>query len=203
MGKDQKIDAVTLRKLREVRGLSRKEAGILLGLSFKSVERLENGRAAISRNRIDKTVRAYGLTYEDFLLCRDGKSEQIEKRFCHKKREPDNKKVRRFCKKIVTKEVQVLRALRQLKGISQNKASLSCGYHKAAIGHIEDGRVKLHESRISHIVKTYGFAMEDFEYHMKSDTLITDIQDECISIIRALSEKNLKAVHPLLLNFKS
>ncbi len=201
---ESKIDAVTLRKLREIRGLSRKEAAVLLSLSFKSVERFENGRAIIDRRRIDKTISAYGFTYEDFLLCREGKSEQLQKRFCHKKEKViDNKKVRRFYKKIITKQARVLRILRVQKKLSQYKASLICGYHKGAIGHIEMGRIQLPKNRIIHIVKSYGFTMEDFESHMKSEVLVTEIQDECISIIKGLSEKNLKAVHPLLLNFKS
>ena len=204
MGRDHKIDAVTLRKLREIKGLSRKEAAVLLGINFKSVERFENGRATIDRSRIDKTVLAYGLTYEDFLLCREGKSEQIEKRFGHKKEKPaDYKKGRRFYTKVVTKEVKILRLLRKQTNLSQRKASAACSYHEAAIGCIENGRVELRKDRIAHIVKSYGFTMEDFESHMKSEVLVTDIQDECISIIKGLCEKNLKAVHPLLLNFKS
>ncbi len=198
-----KVDAITLRKLREIRGLSRKEAAILLGLNFKSIERFENGRSTIDRSRIDKTASIYGFTYEDFLLCRAGKSEQIEKRFCHKKKEVvDHRRDRRFLKKIITKEARVLRVLRNLKKLSQYKASSICGYHKAAIGHIETGRVGLPKVRIAHIVQSYGFTIEDFESYMRAEILVTEVQDECISIIRGLSEKNLKAVHPLLLNFK-
>ena len=204
MGNERKIDAVTLRKLREIRSLSRKEAGVLLGLGHKAVEKFENGRALLGRTRIEKTIEAYGLTYEDFLLCREGKSEQIKKRFGHKKEKiTDNKKIRRSYKKIITKEVQVLKVLRKLKGLSQYKASSICGYHKRAIGHIENGRTEFHSTKIMHIVKSYGFTMEDFERHMKADVLVTDIQDESIAIIRALDEKKLKTVHPLLLTFKS
>ena len=84
--------------------------------------------------------------------------------------------------------------------MSQYRASFVCSYSRTAIGHIENGRIELHKARIAHIVKSYGFTIEDFEYHMKSDVLVTDIQDERISIIKGLCEKNLKAVHPLLLN---
>ena len=203
MGNEGKIDATTLRKLREIRGLSRKDVGVLLGVSHKSVEKFENGRTVITRTRIEQTVRAYDLTYEDFLLCRGGKSEQIKKRFGHKKEKVSySKKNRRFDKKIITKEVQVLQVLRRLKDLNQYEASLICGYYKGTIGQIEHGRVELYRTKISHIVKSYGFTMEDFERHMKSEVLVTDIQDECISIIKGLCEKNLKAVQPLLLTFK-
>ena len=202
MGNEGKIDAITLKRLREIKGLNRKEAGCLLDISHKSIEKFENGRTTLNRSRIEQIIRAYGLTYEDFLLCREGKGEQVQQRFCHKKEKViDNLKDRRSYKKVITKEVQVLQALRKLKGLSQYKASRVCGYNRTAIGHIENGRIELHRDRIDHIVKSYGFTMEDFESHMKAEVLVTDVQGECISIIRGLSEKNLKAVHPLLLNF--
>ncbi len=179
--KQKQRDAATLKRLREIRGLSRKEAGALLSVGYKAIEKMENGRAILSRPRIDKTMGAYGLTYEDFLLCREGRSEQIEERFGYKGEAVVDKKNRRFCTKIISKEVQVLTALRKLKNLSQYKASAACGYHSRAISNIESGRVKLPLKRIIHIVKSYGFAMEDFEYHMKSDALMTDIQDECVS----------------------
>ena len=204
MKNEGKTDAITLRKLREIKGLSRKDAAVLLGLGHKSVERFENGRTLLGRTRIDNILRAYGLTHGDFLSCREGKSEQIEKRFCHKKEKViENNKTRRSYKKIITKEVKVLKVLRKLKNLSQYKASFLCGYHKGAIGHIENGRVELFQPRIQHIVKSYGFTMRDFESQMKSEAFVTDIQDECIAIIKGLCEKNLKAVHALLLNFKS
>jgi hypothetical protein len=40
--------------------------------------------------------------------------------------------------------------------------------------------------------------MKDFDYHMKSEVFVTDIQDDCISIIKGLGEEKLKAVYPLL-----
>ena len=197
-------EALALRKMREIRGLSRKEASTLLGIGHKAIEKIENGKTNLKQPRIIQFVGAYGLTYEDFLLCRKGKSEQIQKRFCHKSQLViDKNKDRRFNKKIITKEAKVLKVLRQLKNLSQRKASLICGYHKTAICFIENGRVELHSAKISHIVKSYGFTVEDFEHHMEADSFITDIQDECISIIKALGEKKLKAVHPLLLNFSN
>ncbi len=65
MGNEGKIDAVTLRKLREIRGLNRKEAAVLLGTGHKSVEKFENGRTILNKTRIKQTVRVYGFTYED------------------------------------------------------------------------------------------------------------------------------------------
>ena len=205
MGNEGKIDAVALRRLREIKGFSRKEASVLLGIGYKTVEKFENGRTNLKRPRIEQIVGAYGLTYGDFLLCREGKSEQIEKKFCHKKEKViDNKQGRRFYKKVITKEVQVLQVLRKLKGLSQYKASFVCGYNRTAIGYIENGRIELHRAKISHIVKSYGFTMEDFDYHMKAEVFVTEIQDECISIIKELRRKEISRLFTrLLLTFAS
>ena len=144
MGNEARIDTVTLRKLREIRGLNRKEVSVPLGIGHKTVEKFENGRTTLNKIRIEQTVRAYGLSYGDFLLCREGKSEQIKERFCHKReRVIDNRRNRRFLKKIITKEARVLKMLRNLKNLSQYKASFICGYDKSAIGHIENGRLRL------------------------------------------------------------
>ena len=43
MGNEGKTDALALKTLREIRGLSRKDAGVLLGVSHKSIEKFENG----------------------------------------------------------------------------------------------------------------------------------------------------------------
>ena len=203
-------EALALRKMREIRGLSRKEASTLLGIGHKAIEKIENGKPNLKRPRIAQIVEAYGLTHTDFLLCCEGKSEQIREKFCHKKARPLSQKEqaliykngRRFHKKVITKEIRVLKFLRTLKDLSQYKASFICGYHKNAIGHIENGRVELSRTKIAHIVESDGFTMTDFECHMESKILLTEVQDECVSIIKSLCEERLKVVHPVLLTFK-
>ena len=188
-----KTDALTLRKLRELKGLNRKDAGILLGVNFKAVERFENGRTTLNRTKIENILSAYDFIYADFCLCRDGKIEQVKLKLGHKKSKViENNPLRRSYKKVITKEAKVLTVLRKLKGFSQYRASLICGYSQTAIGHIENGRIEIPKKRISHIVESYGFTMNDFEYHMKSEKFVTDIQDECMSIIKGLSDEKLK-----------
>ena len=202
MKNEGKGDAITLRKLRELKGINRKEAGILLGVSFKAIERFENGRGTLNKTKIDKVLLAYNLTYSDFEDCRDGKIEQIKQRLGYKQvKVIENNSLRRSYKKNVTKEAKVLQVLRKLKRYSQYKASFQCGYSKTAIGHIEHGRIELPLDRIKHIVEAYGFTMKDFKHHMNSKEFITEIQDMCISIIQNLSEEKLKAVQPLLETF--
>lgn len=201
---ENKIEGLTLKKLRELKSLNRKEAGTLLEVSFKTVEKFENGRTTLNRSKIDEILRAYGFSYEEFCLCRDGKIEQVKAKHGHKKAKViEQNNLRRSYKKVITKEAKVLQVLRTLKGLTQYKASHLCGYHKTAIGHIENGRIEIPRKRVQHIVDCYGFTMDDFNHHMKSEVFVTEIQDDCIKIIKALGEEKLKAVYPLLSTFKN
>ena len=204
MKSEGQTDAIALRKLRELKGLNRKDAAVLLGLNYKSIEKFENGRTELTRTKINNILSSYDLSYSDFLLCREGKSEQVKIKLGHKqKKVHDDNLSRRSYKKVITKEAQVLQVLRRLKNYTQYKASIICGYSRTAIGHIENGRIEIPNSRICHIVEAYGFTMDDFDYHMKSEVFVTEIQDDCISIIRSLGEDKLKAVYPLLSTFKN
>lgn len=203
MEKQEQADALALKKLRELKGFSRKDAAIILELSHKSIEKFENGRTALKRTKVEKILMNYGYSYDDFLLCREGKIDKVKSKVGHKKvKVLDDNLKRRSYKKIITKEVKVLQVLRKLKGLTQYQASAYCGYSKSAIGHIEHGRIELETSRVKHIVESYGYAMKDFEYHLNSEVFITQIQDDCINIIKKLSEEKLKAVYPLLSTFK-
>lgn len=204
MTKEITKEALALKKLREIKGLNRKEAGVLLGVSFKTVEKFENGRTVLTRTKIAEILTGYELLFSDFELCCDGKMQQVQDRFVTKKPKViDNNHLRRSYKKIITKEVKTLAVLRKLKGLNKFQASRECGYAKCTIGHIEYGRIELTPKRVCHMVESYGFTMADYQYHLKSDQFVTDIQDDCISLIKGLSEDKLKAVYPLLQTFKN
>ena len=204
MKKEITKEALALKKLREIKGLDRKQAGVLLGVSFKTIEKFENGRTILTRPKITQILSGYDFSWKDLEACIDGKSEQIESRFVAKKPKViANNHLRRSYKKIITKEVKTLTVLRQLKGLNKYQASRECGYPKCTIGHIENGRIEMSPKRIRHIVESYGFTMSDYEYHLKSERFVTEIQEECMAIIKGLSEEKLKAVHPLLSTFKS
>ena len=204
MQKEISKNALAIRKLREIKGLDRKEASVLLEVGHKTIESFENGRSPLTKEKLTKYIARYGFTTEDFELCLNGKVSQVREKYLPKKiKVIDNNSLRRSYKRLIGKEAETLKVLRRLKGYSQYKASAFCGFHKSAIGHIENGRIELSEQKIIHILDSYGFTMYDFEYHMKSEKFVTDIQDECMSIIKGLSEEKLKAVHPLLQSFKS
>lgn len=197
-------ETLALRKMREILNLDRKQAAILVEKNAKQLEKIENGFVELSPALISQFIKKYGFSIANFELLVDGKVEQVKKNLSPKaKKVIENNCLRRSYKKNVTREAKTLKVLRKLRGISQYQASFLCKYHKTAIGHIENGRIELHISRIQHIVKSYGYTMKDFEYHIKSDRFVTDIQEECMEIIRSLSEEKLKAVYPLLSTFKN
>ncbi len=195
-------ETLALRKMREILDLDRKSVAILVEKSSKQLEKIENGFVELTPLLINKFIKSYGFSVANFELLVNGKVGQVwQKLRIPKKKIIENNTLRRSYKKIITKEAKTLKALRRLRGLSQYQASHLCKYHRTAIGHIENGRVELPQSRTQHIVKSC-FKMKGFEYHVKSEAFVTDIQDECISIIKGLDEEKLRAVHPLLLTFK-
>ena len=196
------VETIALKKGRELKGLNRREAGALLGVSFKQIEQVENGRVELTQNKIEKYLKAYSISKSQFQLICDGKFEAIKKHFGYKKEKViENNCLRRSYKKIISKEVETLIALRKLKGLSQYEAGQKCGYARCTIGHIENGRIEIPKSRLVHIVEAYGFSVRDFEHHCKSERLITNIQEECINIVKNMDRDKLKAVYGLLKNF--
>ena len=73
MQQSKSIEAFALKKLRENKGLNRKQAGILLDITFKSVEKFENGRTILTPTKIEKYSRHMTFPYADYVQVRDGK----------------------------------------------------------------------------------------------------------------------------------
>jgi len=204
MQDESKIEGLTLKKLRELKSLTRKETGVILDVSFKTIEKYENGRTPFSKSKLDKILHAYGFSYDDFCLCRDGKLQLLKKGLGYKTSKViEHNNLRRSYQKVVSKEAKVLQVMRTLKGLTQYKASHFCGYHRTAIGHIENGRIDLTKKKIYHIIENYRFTLGDFNHHMNAEVFVTDIQNDCIKILKSLSEEKLKAVYPLLSTFKN
>ena len=88
--------------------------------------------------------------------------------------------------------------MRRIKNISQDKASSLCGYSRASIGHIENGRIELDKNRIKHIVESYGYLYSDFENNLKKEELRDTVMDYCIEKIGKLDDSKLEIVKNLL-----
>ena len=107
---------------------------------------------------------------------------------------------RRSYQRIITKEVRVLKALRRMVKLSQDQASSICGYSRATISHIENGRIEIPLSRIRHIVLSYGFEFKKFEELMRKEFLRDEVIESCNERMLKLSEDKLKLVQSILGN---
>ena len=187
---EQKIiesNAKVLRKARVLKCLSRKELAEKLNVTYKSIEKIENGRDKLSPERLNKILDAIGISNEEFLKLKLGKgiTEQVRLKNVLEHRD------RRSYKKNITKEVKVLKTLRRMKDISQDKASTLCGYSRPTIGHIENGRIAIDRNRILHIISCYGFKFIDFERYLKVDNLRDEIIDHCLIKLKTFSDEKL------------
>ena len=197
-------ESVILKKMRILKGLSRKQAGVILGLSYKSIEKLENGRGSITQQRLQAFGRAYGFKQEVLESVCAGKFEKqnlaIYPLLAKKEKDP-LRKDRRFCVPQITKECKVLRQLREQKSISQYELSRSCNFGKNVIGFYECGRKNLNVELITFIISKMGYSMADFQEQMNCDELPCDVIAECGELMKVLKLKHLKATRAFLQTF--
>ncbi|MEC7277661.1 MAG: helix-turn-helix transcriptional regulator [Bdellovibrionota bacterium] len=88
--------------------------------------------------------------------------------------------------------------MRRMKKISQDEASKLCGYSRATIGHIENGRIELSRSRIEHILRSYGYKYSEFEENMSKEELRDSVVDYCLRKINHLDDNKLGVIKSLL-----
>jgi transcriptional regulator with XRE-family HTH domain len=195
-------EAIILRKMRELKGLSRKQAGIIFNLTNKTIEKLENGRGKIDEQRLVAFASGYGFTLEDLMKIKSGQydTDLSQKNRLKKEKDP-KRRDRRFCKPNITKECKALRQLREKRGISQYKLSLACGFAKQRIGFYECGRRNLNKELIETIIKKMGYSMDEFYEQMEADEMPYEIINECNQIMKKLEIKTLKAVRSFLQGF--
>lgn len=195
-------DIITLRKMRISRKITRAEAGKAIGVSVKTIERIENGRRNISDQRIKQLVRRYRYTLEEFRSIIDGTMElpNLPARSIYKKRELPREKGRKYQKNI-TKEARVLKSLRKLKGLNRVQAAKLCNLTKSVIDHWENGRVNLPKERIQAIIESWGCTMNDFDYLMSQPILRDETVEKCQNKIEKLSIEQLMAIDALLNSF--
>ena len=185
-----KSQATALKRARILKCLSRKDLAKKLNVSYKAIEKIENGRDKLSEERLQNIIKAIGITHEEFLKIKRGKKITKTERVKNVVTNSD----RRSYRKLITKESQVLKSLRRLKDISQDQASALCGYSRPTIGHIENGRITLDKERIVHIVTCYGYTYSDFERSFHKEKLRDEIIDLCFSKMKKLPDEKLAIV---------
>lgn len=189
--------AKALKRARELMKVTRNEMARRLKLSLEAVKKYESGRTLIDEEKIQKWLSVLDLTDEDYQKIKLGKGITRNR----KQKTVFTNSERRSYKRIITKEVRVLKFLRTMKNLSQDQASAICGYSRPSIGHIENGRITLDQSRIRHIVKSYGHPMDEFDRLMCEEIIRDEILNEAIEKMKQLPEDKLKVISSLLESF--
>ena len=188
--------AKAIRRCRELLKLTRKELAQRLGISFQAVEKYESGRAIIDEEKLKKILKVLELSVEEYEKIRKGKGIGVRK----KVKTVSTNQDRRSYKRIITKEVRVLKILRLMKNLTQDQASAVCGYSRPSIGHIENGRIEIDIERAHHIVSSYGLEMGEYYRLMKEEVLRDEVMESCYSKMMNLPEDKLKLIQSVLDN---
>lgn len=188
--------AKAIRRSRELLKLTRKEMASRLEISFQAVEKYESGRAIIDEEKLKKILKAMELSLEGYEKIRKGKGIGLKK----KVKTVSSNQDRRSYKRIITKEVRILKILRLMKNLTQDQASAVCGYSRPSIGHIENGRIEVEIERVQHIVSSYGHELGEFYRLMKEEVLRDEVVEDCYLKMMILTEDKLKLVQSVIKN---
>jgi transcriptional regulator with XRE-family HTH domain len=104
--------------------------------------------------------------------------------------------------KVITDEVKVIRALRERRGLSVNKAAPLIGTNKSTLTALENGRIDLSSEWIDKILKAYRFNKEVFDT-LKKDRPSSkdDLLKEISNLSLSLSYDKLLVIRQLLQSF--
>ena len=192
-------DAIILKKMRLLRRLNRQQAALLFGFSFNLIEKLENGRGNITKERFMDFQEKYGFSEREVEELRSGKlAAPTDANSIRKRTSTDKRADKRFRHRHITRECKVLKELRLRLKLDQYCASKKCGFGKNTIGWIENGRVTLNEKKIVHIVSSYGFSMELFNQLLKVSPLHHEMIEDCQKFISEMDENKLRVLMPMI-----
>lgn len=112
---------------------------------------------------------------------------------------------KRSNERVITTQSRVIRYMRLKSGVGQREAGRAVGCSEGAIGHYENGRMSVPESRARQLVALYGFAWSEYESYIAGKPFpVVSLKDECMGLLnRISSEEKLRAVHTILASFIS
>lgn len=196
-------EAIALKQIRVNKKIPREVVCQSLGISMARIQRYETGQSKLPDSIKSLLLRRYRVSQEEFQKILSGEVvlPNLPAHTVHK-RIGAGSYVRRFDTKNITKEVRVLKVMRNIRGLSQAQAGELCGVHRKSIGHIEDGRINLTDKKISMLLKAYQFSDSDFREMVEDDILRDEVINQCIEILKTIEKDKLKAVSALLINFK-
>tara|TARA_Y100000296_G_C5143900_1_gene242590 strand:- start:697 stop:1317 length:621 start_codon:yes stop_codon:yes gene_type:complete len=202
MGKEVEEFSTVIRKMREIRGLTRKQAGVIFNLSHKTIEKLENGRGTIDEDRLLSFAKGYGFSNADLLKIQSGQYQRDITVNTKKEERCKKRRDRRFCRPVVTKECKVLRQLRLDRGLSQYELSKLCGFGRNQVGYYECGRINLQKKVINKILKVLNFEYEYFLSLIEVKDLRYEIIMDISKALNDLDMTSLSVVKSVINGFK-
>lgn len=105
--------------------------------------------------------------------------------------------------KVITNEVKAIRALREKRGLSVNKAAPLIGTNKSTLTALENGRINLSSEWIEKILKAYRFNSESFANLIKERPVTKeDLLKEICELGKDISSDKLLTIKQILLGFR-
>lgn len=112
------------------------------------------------------------------------------------------KKNRRCDRKVMTKEAEVLKYLRESKHLSMRDVGKIIDKSSAIINHAENGRMDLKPEFILKLLQIYGVSFSEFSEMCKGKLEIPEhLRSECINIIKRVSFEKLRSIKTILESF--
>ncbi len=112
------------------------------------------------------------------------------------------KKKRRSDRKVMTKEAQTLKFLRESRHLSMRKASKIIGISEAQVNHAENGRMDLDPTLILKFVEAYGYSYDKFQLILDGEIEIPEHNlSQCVEILKRLAPDKLRTVKAILQSF--
>lgn len=196
-------EAQALKLIRINKKITREAASHSVEITKVNLERYENGMYLMPDLIQKRLLRRYKVSHAEFAQILNDEVELLDlpAHSVHK-RIGEGNYIRRFDSKKITKEVRVLKIMRAMNKMSQSQAGAKCGVHRRSIGHIENGRVDITDTRLEMLLKAYSFTKDEFLEMVEEDILRDEVIQECIEILKTIEKDKLRAVSALLINFK-
>ncbi len=105
--------------------------------------------------------------------------------------------------KVITDSVKAVRALRERRGLSVNKAAPLIGTNKSTLTALENGRIDLSDEWIDKILKGYKFNRANFvEMKEAKSNTRDDLINEIHELVIKLKHDKLITIKQLLTSFQ-
>lgn len=106
--------------------------------------------------------------------------------------------------KMITPEAQLLKRLRESRGLSMRDAAEIAGKSIAWISHVENGRMNVSEDHLRILVAAYGQTAKSFQAYLKGNAFIdSPARKECLDTIHDLPDQHIQALLPLVQTLKT